>query len=73
VTKRMGLVGNATRVEEMINVNRISVGNTEGNRSLGRHTRKWEDRINVDPKSPWCRMVDCRVRWGETTSLNSCH
>ena len=46
-------------MEERRDVNRFLVGKPEGNRPLGRPSRRWEDNNNkMDPQEVGCRYVD---------------
>jgi hypothetical protein len=38
----------AYSTDEDSNACKVLVGKSEGNRPLGRHTRRWEDNINID-------------------------
>jgi hypothetical protein len=50
-------------------VHRVLVGKTEGNRPLGRPTRKWEDNIKMDlqevgeGRGDWMELAQDRERW----------
>ena len=37
---------------------RILVGKPEGKRPLGRHSRRWEDNINMDVQEMECGRMD---------------
>jgi len=50
-------------------VYRVLVGKPEGNKSLGRPRRRWEDNIKMDPQEigcggmDWIELVQDRYRW----------
>jgi hypothetical protein len=47
-SRRMRLAGHVARMWERREVYRVLVGNTEGNRPLGRPRRRWEDNSKKD-------------------------
>jgi hypothetical protein len=48
-SRRMRRVWHATRVGEIKKAYKILIGKPEGNRSLGKPRRRWEDSIRMDP------------------------
>jgi hypothetical protein len=50
-------------------VYRVLVGKPEGNRPLGRHRRRWEDKIKTDIQevrcggTDWIELTEDRDRW----------
>jgi hypothetical protein len=65
----MRWAGHVACIEEGRGVYRVSVGRSEGKRSLGRPRRRWEDNINMDlgetgiDGANWIRLVQDRVQW----------
>jgi len=53
----------------MRNIYKISVGNPERNRSVGRHRRIWEDNIRIDLREivwetvDWIHLAQDRGQW----------
>jgi hypothetical protein len=47
-SRRMRLAGHVARMGEGRGVHRVLVGKPEGNLSLGRPRRRWEDNIKMD-------------------------
>jgi hypothetical protein len=54
---------------------RVLVGRLEGNRSLVRPRRRWEDNIKVDLReigidgANWIQLAQDRVQWGAFVSM----
>jgi len=65
----MRWAGHVTRMGERRGVYRVLVGKPEGNKSLGRPRRRWEDNIKMDPQEigcggmDWIELVQDRYRW----------
>ena len=57
-SKRMRFEGHITRLGEWRGVYRVLVGKPEGNRPLGRPTRRWEDNIGMDIQEVGCGGMD---------------
>jgi hypothetical protein len=60
--------GHVARMWEGRDVYRVSVGRSEGKRSVERPTRRWEDNIEMDLReieidANWIRLAQDRVRW----------
>ena len=53
-SRRLRWAGHVARTEQSRNAYRVLVGKPEGNRSLGRPRRRWEDNIKI-----YLREVDC--------------
>ena len=53
IKSRMRWAGQVARMGER-GAYRVSVGNPEGQRPLGRPRRRWEDNINVDLQEVGC-------------------
>jgi hypothetical protein len=56
----MKLAGHVTRTEQTINVYRILVATSEGQKPLGRPRSKWDDNIIMDLKL-WIRLIMIRA------------
>ena len=65
----MSWVGHVTRMGESRGVYRVLVGKPEGNRSLGRPRRRWEDNFKMDLQEGgcgglhWIDLAQDRDRW----------
>ena len=57
IKSRMRWAGKVARMGER-DAYRVSVGNPEGKRPLGRPRRRWEDNINVDLQEVGCGGMD---------------
>jgi hypothetical protein len=68
-SRRMRWAGHVTRMGEERRVYRVSVGNPEGKRPLGRPSRRWEGNIRRDLQQVGFGDMDCiglaldRDRW----------
>jgi hypothetical protein len=68
-SRRMRWAGHVARRGEGRGVYRVLVGRPEGERSLGRPRRRWEDNIKPDFKeigidrANWIRLAQDRVQW----------
>jgi hypothetical protein len=49
----MRWVGHTACIEEIRNAYKYLVGNSEGERPLGRPKRKWENNIKMDLREMW--------------------
>ena len=49
-SRRLRRAGNVARMEEVTSIFKILTDKPTGKRSLGRHTRRWEDNIRMDLK-----------------------
>jgi hypothetical protein len=65
----MRWAGYVARVGEDRDVHRVLVGKSEGKRSLGRPSRRWEDNIKMDLQDVggacgnWMELAEDRDRW----------
>jgi hypothetical protein len=65
----MSWAGNVARMAEGRGTYRVLFGKPEGNRPLGRPTRKWEDNIKMDlrerviDEANWIQLAQDRVQW----------
>jgi len=57
-SRRMRWAGHVARMGERRGVHSVLVGKPEGNRSLGKHRRRWEDNINMDLQEVGCECMD---------------
>ena len=68
-SRRMRWAGHVARMGEYRGVHRSLVGKREGNRSLGRPRRRWEDNIKMDlqevggGRGDWMEFVQDRDGW----------
>jgi hypothetical protein len=68
-SRRMRWAGNVARMEEGRVVHKVLVGKPEGNRPLGRPSRRWEDNIKMDIEEvgrgcvDWMELSQNRDRW----------
>jgi hypothetical protein len=68
-SRRMRWAGHVARMGEGRSVYRVLVGRPEGERPLGRPTRRWEDNIKMDLRDigidgeNWIRLDQDRVQW----------
>jgi hypothetical protein len=67
-SRRMRWAGHVARMGEKRGAYRVLVGRPEGRRPLGRHRRRWEDNIKMDPQDvgsgmDWIELVQYRDRW----------
>jgi hypothetical protein len=68
-SRRMRWAGHVARVGEERKMYKVSVGNSEGKRPVGRLRRRWEDGIRVDLRKigwgggEWIQLVWDRDRW----------
>jgi hypothetical protein len=68
-SRRMRWAGHVARMGEGRGVYRTLVGRSEGNRTLGRPGRRWEDNINTDLRdvgidgANWIQLAQYRVQW----------
>jgi hypothetical protein len=68
-SRRMRWAGHVACVGEGRGVYRVLVVRSEGERSLGRHRRRWEDNIKMDLReigidgADWIRLAQDRVQW----------
>jgi hypothetical protein len=69
IKSRIRWVGNVACVEEMRNTYNTLVGKPEGERLLGRPTRRWEDNIRMGLREiewesmDWIHLVKYRYQW----------
>ena len=67
---RMRWAGNVARMGESSGVIRVLVGESEGNRPLGKPRRRWKDNIKMDLQEVGCGSIDWidvaqdRDKWG---------
>jgi hypothetical protein len=67
--RRMRWVGHVARMGEKRNVHRLSAGNPEGKRPLGRQRHRWTDNIKTDLLEiglsvvDWIGLAQDRYRW----------
>ena len=54
ISRRVTWAGHVACMGERRGVYRVLVGKPEGKRPLGRHSRRWEDDIKVDPQQVGC-------------------
>ena len=68
-SRRMRWAGHVACMEERRGVHKVLVGKLEGNRSLGRPRRRWDDNIKMDLQEvrcggmDWIDLAQDRDRW----------
>jgi hypothetical protein len=68
-SRRIRWAGYVARMREGGGVYRVLVGRSEGNRPLGRHSRRWEDNIKMDLReigidgANWIQLAQDKVQW----------
>ncbi|KAJ4427587.1 hypothetical protein ANN_25235 [Periplaneta americana] len=68
-SRRLRWAGHVARMGESRNAYRVLVGTLEGNRSLGRPRRRWEDNIKMDlmevgyDDREWINLAEDRDQW----------
>jgi hypothetical protein len=73
-SRRMRWAGHVARMGEERKVYKVLVGKSEGKRSLGRPSRRWEDGIRMDLREIglggvyWIRLAQDKVRWRAVVS-----
>jgi len=60
----MRWAGHVVRMEDIRSVYRVLIGKSEGNRLLGRATRRWEDNIKMGLQEVGAWTGSCWLRIG---------
>jgi hypothetical protein len=67
-SRKIRWAGHVAHIGDMISAYKILVGKSEGNRSLGRPRRRWEDNIKTDIRETvgyvnWMHLAQDRDQW----------